>query len=239
MSSEATDGRPKQIFEVLKHLFDLFVSENDIAPAMRARVSLPFFLKWVESSSPDAYALSSSLDVDVEIAEEVKTVLCGPDAIGRVAGMWPSVIFDSRTTRNKLKALNVTALMQYDDGTVVPLGVYAHKDVTRGDLDDAAVMSVMSTYMPQLAQQLTHTSLDDFHKQYVENYKGLCDRLVFDALEEAVNNSTADGSTRAKMAKMVDFLKHLLPPEVPGEILEHYGDEVDPDQVTGGWNVSG
>lgn len=234
---EAEDGRPELILKVLKHLFDLCVEDNSVEVSQRSQVSLMFFLDWVSKASPDAYSLAADLDVDIDIVEDVKTGLLGPNAESRVMGMWPSVIFHDRDTNNKLRALNVTALMQYDDGTVVPLGVYAHKDVTRGDLDDAAVMTVMSTYMPQLAQQLTYTSLDDFYAQYVGNYRGLCDRLVFDALEDAINSSESDGATKAKMAKMVSFIKHLLPPEVPGQILKHHGRDLDPNEVSGGWNV--
>jgi hypothetical protein len=243
---EGLDKRLTNVYKVLKHLFDQYTALQGVPADMRPRVSVHAFLRWVGEDSPDAYAIGAELEeVPVEAIAEVKELLQGPDAVGRIAGLWPYMLFGGTTTKNKLKAINVATLLQFEDGTVAPLAAYAHKDLTTGDLDDAAVMSIMTTYPPQVAQLLTTSNLDDMYERHVNTNRGLFDYAVFAALEEAINNSPADGTMRHRMANLVSFVMGLLPDKLPDIVVQQYGkDKPNPGRhsdpgggPTGGWSL--
>ena len=227
----------EEMIKITSKLFQVYVNGEGIEPKMYPKVSVLSFMKWMhDAGNINSFELAAELDIEPDKIDNLRHAIESPMAANVLMPMWPHIIFGKRANKHPLKAFCLMMLMQWEDGVIGPLSAYGNKDITRAPLNDATVMSVMNTYPPQMALQLTNKSLDEMHDKCLPN-QGLFEADVFVALEDAINLSSANRDLKERMSRLVGFAAAMLPPRLPENVEDTFSSSQPPSDPPDGWNV--
>lgn len=221
---------PEEVAEVGKWLFRRFVKENSIPDDQRRYADITNFLQWMGNTTLSRYDVAAETRCSMEAVEFIMDLPHSPTGPNQLIAMWPYLTLSHRTMKTPLRSMQILMVLTWDDGVTVPLSVFAHKDTTDGELNDAAVSHLIMTRTQILSDKIVEKSLDDMHDENEGNqtrdaYRTI--QLIVECLQTASKDITEEEISRINL--LLNFMASMFPETIPEALMQRLRANTGPD----------
>lgn len=235
--------------------FEDFCREFSVPDHMRPSVDPKPFMQWLptEVAKYTYETLQAAVEPVKITPDSAKFMLELPfKAYGpnHITALWPFLTLKNRTRKHAVRSVNLALMIQFEDGTIVPMNMLAHKDISTEPLDDGHVAHLVITRTPDLATQVSLTGLDVLHDKHVGKMAGLADyeaMTFFGGIAATLIHNgelpklePADVEKAKQYAKnlikTLGFVQQLFPGEIPDSVKQSMAGQGLKKQTPGGFN---
>jgi len=223
--------------------FDNFCAEHNVPDQMRPSVDPKPFMNWLPTQvAKYTYETLQAALEPVKITPDSARFMLelpfkgyGPN---HIIALWPFLTLKDRPRRHQVHSVNMMVAIQFVDGTVVPINMLAHKDVSSEPLDDAHVVHLVITRTPDIATQISLAGLDVLHDKHAPKMQGFVSPKIVGLVRQLIAKApTAAGHSgegvvdvadptairltdedRHKANMLISFVEQLFPGEIPDNV---------------------
>ena len=233
-------------------LFDMFCEENDVPESRRQDVGLPGFVQWIARLDPLLKGLPDVLNEHPDAWAKIQQLATDPAGINQMVAMWPYICLKHRgDPEHTVRSFQFMFLTVWDDGASQVQTIACHRDAINTTINDAVVVSELTTKPPTFANRVQQAGLDMMHDQAASN--GVFgDASVVQTIANLCDSSTIklDSKESERVQKMLSFMASMFssrlpaglggpppkaPPEAPPE-SPSVPKKPESRSPSGGWN---
>ncbi len=231
-----------QQIKIARYFFDLFCDEHKVTDDMRRQVNQIAYAQWLAAHAATFEHTVESLMEECNTnhdTTEMMLRLAQAGDIQHIVALWPFMTLSHRENKNPVRSINLLVAVQWEDGTVAPLNMLAHRlTQPSGKITDADTVHLIVVNTPTTADQIAQVGLDKLHDAYAPKLKGVANAEVLGLLREALQNHPGDDSgltTRA--ATLIGFFEQLFPADLPEHIVAAIAASKVKQQTPGGFDA--
>jgi hypothetical protein len=210
---------PDELLAAFRYYFAIYCREENVSKERLNELNPTHFLAYLEEVDDDLDDLPTSLNrVACQFVLDIPDLVTGSE---HLMAVWPYLVLRDRSNQHKLASVNLALLLTFVDGTVSQSSVFAHKDVTYEDLNDATVVGIVSAGRLDLSDRVTTEGLDNLHDVAKEN-EYIVDQKALDFLDRlvAASRDVCNEVEFKRLVYLVAFLRQLFPAKIPVHLMK-------------------
>jgi hypothetical protein len=208
------------MIKVAIYFLNRYTDAHGLPPGSQNRTDFKDFCRWFEKDCENwnVESLSDEVGIGVTAASQWLNIP-GKANVLQLQNLWPYMLCSGRELPVPIRAIDVTCMIRFEDGTVVPLNYSTHAALVGKKLEDADVADMVLHHVHTIAGKIFAEPLENLRKRCEPHTKGALTPAMFQFLERLIGGKVSliteeEVQSYRNLLRLLRMIADEPPPEV-------------------------